>query len=199
MTIRLNAIEARSLFFTADSHFGHDNIIKLADRPFGTAIEMDNEMIRRWNSAVTESDTVIHLGDFTLGGPDAARYYFSRLNGQIMVLSYEWHHDCRWLRGGPYHSATWQEVKLLPPLEVVEISLPGREHRLPVTLCHYPLSVWDRAHYGGWHLHGHVHGKPVLYDYKYAIDVGVDVDRFPSFTPVSYSKIAWHMGQRGWR
>ena len=48
-------------------HFGHDQILRYCKRPFGNVDEMDNELIRRWNEVVQPSDTVYHLGDFSMG------------------------------------------------------------------------------------------------------------------------------------
>ena len=46
------------IFFTADTHFGHNNVIRFCDRPFSSAAEMDEVMIRNWNARVTGGDTV---------------------------------------------------------------------------------------------------------------------------------------------
>lgn len=40
------------LFFTADTHFGHANILKLCGRPFETIEEMNETMIGKWNERV---------------------------------------------------------------------------------------------------------------------------------------------------
>ena len=42
-----------NVFFTADPHFGHTNIIRYENRPFDSAEEMDQELIRRWNETVS--------------------------------------------------------------------------------------------------------------------------------------------------
>ena len=46
------------IFFTADTHFGHANVIKHDDRPFKTVEEMDKAIIDNWNSVVGDKDEV---------------------------------------------------------------------------------------------------------------------------------------------
>lgn len=46
------AMPMQKIFFTADTHFGHENVIRFDKRPFASADEMDEEMIRRWNNKV---------------------------------------------------------------------------------------------------------------------------------------------------
>ena len=59
-----------TIFFTADSHFSHANILKFTGlngqliRPGFTDVDdMDEYMIERWNSVVRDGDKVYHLGD----------------------------------------------------------------------------------------------------------------------------------------
>lgn len=192
MLIELDrAIEqADKIWFTADQHFGHANIIEFCDRPFASVEEMDTQLVERWNQVVDPSDTVFHLGDFTLGDVEIANSYFSQLNGEIRVLSNPWHHDRRWLinaRGSPYI-----RCDILPPMVVLEMAW-GNEHPLAITLCHYPLAEWDRKHYGAWCLHGHSHGKHRGEGFIY--DVGVDNN---NFYPISLGGIFDVMYGMGW-
>ena len=53
-------------FFTADTHFGHANIIKYTNRPFDSPNHMDDILIANWNAVVGPDDEVYHLGDFAL-------------------------------------------------------------------------------------------------------------------------------------
>ena len=53
-----------TVFFTADTHFGHYNIMRYIDRPFKSVDEMNNTIITNWNKVVSKSDRVYHLGDF---------------------------------------------------------------------------------------------------------------------------------------
>jgi len=40
----------RNIWFTADFHFGHFNIIRYCNRPFGNTQEMDDVVIERMNA-----------------------------------------------------------------------------------------------------------------------------------------------------
>ena len=73
-------------------------------------------------------------------------------------------------------------------LEVPELghTVDGRFYNHSITLCHYPMAVWDRKHYGAWHLHGHSHGTFEYKNGETAIDVGVDSQEF---APVSLDRI----------
>lgn len=170
------------IFFTSDTHFGHENIIKYCKRPFGNVEEMDAALISNWNEVVGPDDAVFHLGDFTMGRFTYAKSCFSQLNGHIYILKNVWHHDRYWLNGPIWTLSTGTEgsVNLLPPLAVLEVD------PLPIVLCHYRLAIWDRKHYGAWHLHGHSHGEHSKHDRppdeKYVLDVGVDNNNYYPFS-----------------
>ena len=55
------------IFFTADTHWGHRNIIRYCQRPFADVEEMNEALITNWNSTVGKDDIVFHLGDFAMG------------------------------------------------------------------------------------------------------------------------------------
>ena len=59
-----------------------------------------------------------------------------------------------------------------PPLHTIKPSVPNLEQTQLVVLCHYSMRVWDRSHYGSWHLYGHSHGN--LPPLKNSLDVSVD-------------------------
>lgn len=51
------------IWFCSDHHFGHENIIKYAGRPFKDVEEMNKAMIQKHNFLVDEEDKVYFLGD----------------------------------------------------------------------------------------------------------------------------------------
>ncbi len=55
-------------WWTSDYHFSHFNIIRYCERPFKTAEEMDETIIRKHNERVKPEDTVFFLGDFIFKG-----------------------------------------------------------------------------------------------------------------------------------
>lgn len=49
------------IYFTADTHFGHESVIRFCSRPYVTAAEMDEALMENWNSRVKGNDTVLIL------------------------------------------------------------------------------------------------------------------------------------------
>jgi calcineurin-like phosphoesterase family protein len=187
------------IYFTADTHFGHENILTYCDRPFATVDEMDNALIENWNAVIGPADTVYHLGDFTLGGICAAHDYFAKLNGVIRVLRYPWHHDGCWVpkiadMDRQFRSAQGTVVRIDPPVTVLGLPAYGDDrYSQTLVLCHYPFAVWDRKHYGAWHLFGHSHGQHQ--NGGFSFDVGVDCNQF---RPVSLDGVVRQMRAYGW-
>lgn len=70
------------IYYTADQHFGHSNIIRFCDRPFKNVTEMDETLINNWNNAVSDEDIVYMLGDLIFRSEKSASYYVERLKGK---------------------------------------------------------------------------------------------------------------------
>ena len=45
----------QNVFFTSDTHFWHENIIKFCNRPFSSIEEMNDTIIENWNKVVDEN------------------------------------------------------------------------------------------------------------------------------------------------
>jgi len=170
-------------FFTADTHFDDHHAIQYFNRPFRSVGEMNAVMVEKWNSVVSESDIVYHLGDFTLDDIHHFTEWVSQLHGNIKILPGS--HDQPWLRD----SVASERVQVIAPLVSLEFPeiMAGKDPQV-IVLCHYSMQVWDRCNYGAWHLFGHSHGK--LKGIGLSFDVGVDCT---GFTPLSLQTVASKM------
>jgi calcineurin-like phosphoesterase family protein len=164
----------RNIFFTADTHFNHANIIPFCKRPFSTVDEMNAALIERWNRKVGAGDLVYHLGDFAWGDWEPI---LEQLNGDIILI-----------RGGhDKKSARKFTSRFLHVADLLDIVVEG----YAVVLCHYCLRVWNKSHYDSWHLFGHSHGQ--LPAFGKSLDVGVDGH---DFTPWSWEEVKDYMAGR---
>ena len=50
------------IYYIADMHFGHTNVLRFDNRPFPDTAQMDDTLIQNWNGRVTSDDTVYVLG-----------------------------------------------------------------------------------------------------------------------------------------
>ena len=172
-------------FFTSDTHFDDPHSLKYFNRPFQSVNEMNAIMVEKWNSLVTDQDTVYHLGDFTLDDIYHFRKWASQLHGHIKILPGS--HDDPWLKD----FVSNDKIKVVAPLvslEFPEITV-GTSPQV-IVLCHYSMQVWDRSNQGSWHLFGHSHGN--LKGIGLSFDVGVDCTEF---MPLSLQKVASHMAK----
>jgi calcineurin-like phosphoesterase family protein len=75
-----------NIYFTSDHHFGHENIIKFTNRPFGSVEDMDQELIKRWNSGVNTYDKIYDLGNFRLWKAERMKGALKQLNGKTCLI-----------------------------------------------------------------------------------------------------------------
>lgn len=175
-----------TIFYTSDSHFGHENIIKYCDRPFSNTDEMDERLISNWNEVVQPEDTVYHLGDAALGKIDKSLANVGRLNGyKILVLG---NHDRPFMRRNKKDLATWWSKYEDVFQEIIgwggSYAVFGG---LKFRLSHFPFEgdSQDADRYNEFRpvdmgvplIHGHVHSKDKITFSKRGtpmIHVGVD-------------------------
>jgi calcineurin-like phosphoesterase family protein len=79
-------VDTNTIWFTSDTHFFHENVIKYCSRPYQNIEEMNSKLIDNWNSCVKKNDIVWHLGDFSFGSKDNIRKILPRLNGRIRLI-----------------------------------------------------------------------------------------------------------------
>ena len=171
-----------NVFFTSDTHFYHDRIIGLCERPFSDVEDMNNTLIDKWNKMVGDNDIVFHLGDFCFGGPNKWLNILEQLNWHIYLIM--GNHDFKNLKDNvkQYFTDVTQQMR---------IQIDG----WTLYLNHYPYLCYG----GAWNLDrkvgqvfGHVHSSPTCngkdkdrmrYLFPTQYDVGVDNN---DYKPVSW-------------
>ena len=53
------------IYFTSDTHFGHENVIRFTGRPYGTVAQMNHALVANINARVQPRDELYILGDFS--------------------------------------------------------------------------------------------------------------------------------------
>jgi len=168
-------------FFTSDTHYGHKNIIKYANRPYSSVSEMNEDMIKKWNSVVSSEDIVYHIGDFAFTPYKEAAEILRSLNGsKVLIFG---NHD-KALRKEKDLYIHWRSAGDLREITVPDPDAPRGAQG--IVLCHYAMRVWNKSYHGSWQLYGHSHGSLPDDPNSLSLDVGVDCW---NFTPVSYEQI----------
>jgi calcineurin-like phosphoesterase family protein len=183
-------MNAPNFWFTSDTHWHHKNIIKYCNRPFSDIDEMDEALIKNWNSVVAPQDTVYHLGDVLFGGESQAGDLFRRLNGIIYFI--EGNHDktmsnFKKVMYRDIFQSFENKIHFLGNLK--KIALFGQK----IILCHYAMRVWDCCHHGSWNLYGHSHHTLPDDPNSLSLDVGVDCH---NYFPISFEQIKKIMSKK---
>jgi len=178
------------LFFTADTHFSHKNIIKYCERPFDSVEEMNRVLISKWNERVSDDDIVIINGDFALCNRSEFKEYDKVLKGKKIYIK------------GSHGDKTTKAV-----INNMEIQYGG--HRMFIThdpkyisfqhtlnLTGHVHRLWRVAQfnkYGGFGEHGdrlpvekNEIGQPIKAVTVNAVNVGTDVW---DFVPITIDEI----------
>jgi len=137
-----------SVFLVSDTHFGHagvcrftrnDGVTKL--RPWDSAEEMDEAMVKAWNERVKPTDKVYHLGDVVINRK--ALKILSRLNGDKVLI--RGNHD------------------IFPDVEYRQYFRELRAYHVMngMILSHIPIHTDSLARFGT-NIHGHLHANRVM-------------------------------------
>lgn len=182
-------------FVVSDTHFYHNNIVKLCDRHEQIAnligprkpievVDHNVYMVDRWNSVVGPNDHVLHLGDLFLWRGDGRekfeRNILPRLNGEKYLI--RGNHDK--LKPREYEAMGF---KVLQPFTTW---INGRR----VSFSHYPQTASQFLE-NEIRVHGHIHnnGYPVNDDYTNTVpsmpnQINVSVEVI-DYTPVPITEL----------
>ena len=169
-----------SVFLVSDTHFGHtgvcrftrtDGVTKL--RPWDSAEEMDEAMVKAWNERVRPNDKVYHLGDVVINRK--ALPIMKRLNGDKVLI--RGNHDI------------FKDEDYTPYFR----SLRGYHVMNGMILSHIPVHPESLGRFGV-NIHGHLHANRVMRDLAACgrLDVVdtryhcVCVEQTPDFAPILF-------------
>ncbi|WP_026651154.1 metallophosphoesterase family protein [Butyrivibrio proteoclasticus] len=141
------------IYYIADCHFYHGALNdKMDKRGFGSAEEMNEYMIEKWNSKVTKADTVVVLGDLSLGNVDETNELIHRLNGKLCLIK------------GNHDKFVDKPGLDLDRFEWIDNYREITDSQKKVVCCHYPIPFYEgqyrKRHNGdpkAFMLYGHVH------------------------------------------
>lgn len=136
-------------FVISDTHFGHNNILSITNRPFESVEDMNQVLIDRWNSVVRNSDEVYHLGDIHLMNPNKFKNdILPCLNGKIHVIpgNHDRDKDIRKISD-----------KLVWVKHYYKLNHHYKDYDYKIIMFHYPIFSWEQKERGSIHLHGHSH------------------------------------------
>lgn len=145
-----------NIFFTADMHFGHENMISFVDyngqkiRPFNTCQECDELMIENWNSMVKPQDKIYVLGDICFN-KNLGDKIMPRLNGKKCLI--RGNHDNFKLS---WYALWFYDVRGCHNLE-------------NYLLTHIPVHLDSKARFK-MNVHGHLH-RNIVYKNENGIKV----------------------------
>ena len=180
------------VFFSADYHLCHNNIVNLCNRPW-LPEENNDRVVEAHNSVVSPGDTVYLLGDTCWSkNIEVWQDFCRRLNGNLIFLPGnhdKLYHNCRleleyeneWVvyrdrerecyfadNGNSLHQVVLDKIVLV--------------------LFHYPMLSWNGWNRGSVHLFGHCHGNMDDKVSGRCFDVGIDSAKC-GHKPVSLTQV----------
>lgn len=168
------------IYFTSDTHFGHENVIRFTKRPWHSVRQMNAALVNAINSCVGPKDELWVLGDFSykLGLEDALAVREAIFCQKVHLVP--GNHDYDW--GVPEAGGAFV---LEPP--IAQVKCCGRR----LICSHYPMMDWQGLGHGSIHLHGHIHATPEYNEWNrerglLRYDVGVDAN---GYRPVSAEEV----------
>lgn len=176
-------------YYTSDLHLGYENIIAPMNRPYKNTSEMDEDLIRRWNNKVKDSDDVYIIGDLSYKSEHNIEYYLDQMAGRKHLIICN--HDEYWMKGLKDIQSYFESVS---HMELIQ------EGERVITLCHFPMFEWGGSRYikewknsKTWMIHGHIHNLKECDAFKIIkekifceLNAGVDVN---NLEPVTFNEL----------
>lgn len=169
--------------WTSDNHYGHENIIRLCDRPFRygltqreNANAMNTSMLRAVLDCVDYGDDLWHVGDVALGRIAFSLRYLSLVPGNVTLVAgnHDRVHPCNGTKADSWRDRYYEWAQL-GMLYTAHIKVALTDGTL-ANVCHFPyaqrddgmedrhgklvkdrFAQWRPVDDGSWLICGHVH------------------------------------------
>lgn len=169
------------IYFIADTHFGHENIIRLCNRPFKDVKEMNTYMFQAWNARVKDEDTVYILGDlaFKTNIDDTIKLIHGLKGKKYLIKG---NHDGKNLKNDKFKEL-FEGV-----YDIYNLALGNTR----IVMCHYPMCEWEGYFRGSYLVYGHIHNTTnttafkVMSNFDKALNAGADII---NYTPCTFEEL----------
>lgn len=157
------------IYFTSDTHFGHDKLFIWQDRGFSSISEHDQAIIDTWNSRVSKNDEVYHLGDISWHSWQTTKRILDCLSGKKYLVrgNHDNHKNIKHFEDSFVWTRNYYELKY------------NKQHFI---LSHYPIESWNKKFHGSAHLHGHIHNSEIIQNISNRLNIGID--KFPNLVSI---------------
>ena len=171
------------IWFTSDLHFCHNKPFLYEPRGFTSVYDMNEAIIKNWNSVVNDGDLVYVLGDLMLNDNEEGRKCFNQLRGQKFIIL--GNHDTD-NRVQIYETQLWGVMGIHDAIRI-------KENGYNFFLCHYPTLTSNHDYNKPLNhrlisLCGHTHTKDKFADWDKGYIYHCELDAHNNY-PVSIDKI----------
>lgn len=176
-------------YYIADTHFGHEQVLKECRPQFKTTQEMDKFIIDNINRKMTRNDTLYIIGDFSYRSKRSPIEYLEAIKPKkVLILG---NHD-EWFK-----KLSDEEKKkyFINDEKQGYNEYRTKKNSIELYYCHYPRLAWNRSHYFGttFSICGHIHNRTdgaiaaeLFHLINNQFNAGVDIN---NFEPVTFEEL----------
>lgn len=180
-----------SWYFTSDLHLSHASILKGFRGEIFKTMEEHNETIIGNLLSLPKGSNLVIAGDlFWKFSSKQVEEFFTKFkkSGISIFIVYGNHDKMSWFK--------YSIIRTQGHMKDLSVSDQS------ITVCHYPLVVFNKSHYNAWNLHGHIHkndatwNKMILNDPRFSgkkLNINIELH---DFKPWSFDEIHEYMSTR---
>jgi calcineurin-like phosphoesterase family protein len=129
-------------YVISDTHFFHEKMLEYCGRPYDHEVMI----VKRWQRAVSDNDTVLHLGDLFFGGTAGYERFAREIAPELPGKKYI-------ILGN--HDKKRYDYEALGFTVVKPFTAHYRQYQ--VSFDHYPRLLDEHRNERRIHVHGHIH------------------------------------------